>query len=465
MRRTTVIRGVGVAAAVLSLAVAGQAAAQAAPPSPKVKAALAELDRAATFQQVAEALKRASLSQAEQTQLLGALSKPVEQKIERLAREARLASKARFGQGVKLSAQRLEFHTRELEARLASGRAQARSAVQGVVARAHALAPTQAKWKLSAAGVRPPPPPPTGSVSSVSPTPAVVGQAITITGEGFGAGGQAWAILGERDRFECRVTSWSPSRVVATVALDVEDFVREGTRRGYVQVRPAGSAGGPWAEVTFAADPARLTPEITGVTPDPIVDTYDEFVIQGRNFLEAAPGTLTVNLPAAPGRPGGPDTLRVKEWTNTYLVVSDMPLSCAPQRVTFTVRNHLGREGNATLRYEPSTRTELVLGSPREKHCELWADGHASVFCLVGQRETVPVRVRCNCGTSRVVEVGFDDLDSGGISSGKAWKTQPRAERFDGSYEIWAEAYSWIEVRPWFVVETPGIHTCSNDAP
>ncbi len=465
MKRAAVIRGVGVAAAVLSVATAGRAVVQAAPPSPKVQAALAELDRAATFQQVAEALKRASLSPAEQSQLLGALPKPVEQKIERLFREARLASKARLAQGVKLSAQRLDFHTRTLEARLASGGAQARNAVQGFLARAHALAPTQPKWKVAAAGLRPPAPPTTGWVGTVTPSPAVVGQAITITGNGFGARGQVWAILGERERYECRVTSWSPTEIGATVALEAEEVVREGPRRGYLQVRPAGSAGGPWGEVTFAPDPARLTPVVSGVTPDPIVDTYDEFVIQGRNFLEAEPGTLTIRYPDAPGRPGGPATVRVKEWTDTYLVVSDMPLSCAAQRLSFTVRNHLGREGTATFRYEPATRTELVLGSPREKHCELWADGHASVFCLVGQKETVPVRVRCNCGTSRVLEVGFDDLDSGGISSGKAWKTQPRADRFEGSYEIWAEAYSWIEVRPWFVVEVPGIHECSNAAP
>ncbi len=461
MRRTMGIRGIGVATAVLSLVSAGWATGQAPPPSPKVQAALAELDRAATFQQVAEALKRASLSPTEQNQLLGALPKPVEQKIERLFREARLASKARLAQGVKLSAQRLEFHKRELELRLASGGAQAQNAVQTFLAHAHALAPTQPKWKLAVAAPRPAPAT-SGSVASVTPSPAVVGQSITITGDGFGASGQVWAILGERERYECRVTSWSPTRVAATVAVEVEPLVREGSRRGYVQVRQAGSAGGPWAEVTFAADPARLTPEITGVTPDPIVDTYDEFVIQGRNFLEARPGTLTVRYPEGSR---GSDTLRVKEWTDTYLVVSDMPLSCASQRLTFTVRNHLGREGTATFRYEPAPRRELVQASPREKHCELWADGHPSVFCLVGQKETVAVRVRCNCGTSRVLEVGFDDLDSGGISSGRAWKTQPRADRFEGSYEVWAEAYSWIEVRPWFVVEVPRVHECHNDAP
>ncbi len=456
---------IGVATAVLSVMLVGDVSGQAGSTSPRVQAALTELERAATFEQVAQALKRASLSKAEQDQLQAALPKALGQKIERLARAARLAGKARAGQRVALSAQRLEFHTRQVETRLARVHSQARSSVQAALAQARASAARRPISGPALATFRPPAAAVTGSIRSVTPSPAVVGQAITINGDGFGPapGGRLLALFGPDDRVECPVTNWSANRIVATLPLTLEDRVHEGSRSGFVRVVLAGGGNGPWAEVTFAPDLGRLTPVITGVDPDPIVDSFGEVVLQGRNFLATERGTVTLSYPDNPELPS--EIQRIEEWTDTAIVLAFTPLSCGPSRVSYKVRNHLGREGSASFRFQPTTRVMLVNGSEHEKHCELWVDGNPSIFCLVGKKETVAVKVGCNCGSSQILDAGFDELDSGGLGFGKAWKTEPRANRFEGSYEIWADAYSWIEVRPWFVVEVPRIHECFNAAP
>jgi len=462
MKQVKIISAIGIMTMFLSVVLVNGATVQSTGLSPKVRSTLVNLERATSFEQVAQEMKRASLSKGEQDQLREALPKTIKMKIERLAKEARSASRDMVSKRVMASEQRLKFHTRQIEARQAQSQTQARNTVQAVLKQVRMSRKVIAKTTMSAA-LRPPATAPKGSIHLVDPNPVVAGQAITITGDDFGAAtGRVKAILGAEDRFDCPVTGWSSSRIVATVPLDVEALVRERSRSGYIQISPAGGGSGPWTEVTFAPDLTRLTPVITGVSPDPIIDNYPDVVIQGRNFLEAK-GSVTSSYPDSTDRRG--DQERIKEWSDTYIVLDWTPLSCRPERVSYTVRNHLGRESTATFRVQTTSRTMLVRGSEREKHCELWADGAPSVFCLVGQKETVTVKVGCGCGTSRILEVGFDELESGGISSGRAWKTQPRANRYEGSYEIWAEAYSWIKVRPWFVVEVPYNHECHNAAP
>jgi hypothetical protein len=429
--------------------------ASAAPPpaNPKFQKLNADLEHAATLQQVAQVFKQAGLSPAEQKQFETAMSPALALKIDTLITQARAAGKAN---AKRTSTQRLEAARRNKALRV-----KAPANLSAALARARAARPPTRQTMMATA--RPPAAPTSASITSVSPATVLVGKTLTINGNGFGPlpGGKVRALLGPHDRFDCAPTSWTATRIVVTVSLEIEPLVREASMAGYIQVFPAGESGGPWAEVTYAPDPARLTPEITSVAPDPM-STKQNVLVNGRNFLSSRPGTVTLTGRTAVGPTSYP--IEVTEWTDTY-IYGYVPERGAPERseaLQLVVRNHLGREGTRAVGYEVATELRTVKMTSRRIHCEVWRDDkdRPSAICLVGQKKDYSFA----WGTCdlRVVDSGYDILDESG-AHGFAWVSEPRGEYVSGHYEIWAELYSWFEVEPWVVVEVPVGADCGRD--
>ncbi len=443
-RRWHLMFGVVVA---LSLALPAVAAA---PPNPKIQALSTELERAASLQQIAQAMKKAGLSQAERKEFESAISPALKHKIETILAQARVAS---MGKVKRTSTQRFEAARRSHAARM-----------QALVKPSGSLAPALAQARAAARPLaprtamvtaRPPAVETRGSISSVSPATVQVGGTLTIAGRDLGARGTVKAVLGPRDRFECGITSWTATRIVVTVPLDVEPLVREGSLSGFVHVIPAGEGGGPFAEVTYAPDPSRLTPVISEVNPNPI-STSQDILITGRNFLAREEGTVTLS-----GTDRGWPTnwqLDVREWTDTYIYASvdrrNTPLTA--QGVRLVVRNHLGREGTRPVGFVVTTELRTVTFTDRRVHCEHWDDDddRPSWLCLVGEKKehSLAWGAGSQCFL-RVVDSGYDILDEGGLGHGFAWLTEPWGESVHGRFEVWADLYSWFEVEPWVVVE------------
>ena len=147
------------------------------------------------------------------------------------------------------------------------------------------------------------------------------------------------------------VSSWSPTRIVATLPTDLQRFVGESPKDGLVWVKLAGGEIGPYSDYRLEPDLSQLQPSITGVTPEPLRPGSD-LVIAGENFLTEAPPTVTVSA-------ASPDSysidMDVLEWGPNYVVASGsrgtIPYH-AEGTVRVAVRNHLGLEATRWVAIE-----------------------------------------------------------------------------------------------------------------
>ncbi|MEW6336427.1 MAG: IPT/TIG domain-containing protein [Acidobacteriota bacterium] len=438
------------------------------PPNPKADALVADLSKATTLDQVAQAFRRANLSQAELQQLKPRLEGPIGNKIQQLIRRQKPGRMASLQAARERELRLFETKKQQYLAKVEQARTQGDRQAAAALSRARSAAqhaPPAGRLVMKAPP-RPTPEPTGATITSVMPDPAVIGQRLTIAGSGFGASrGTAQLLVGPRDRFPCDVLSWSNTQVVVTAPLAAEPLVRAGRQPGYIWIKLAGRDAGPFQAIDVAPDPARLTPVITGATPSSL-RAMQTFLIEGRNFGPAAGRAV---LQFRHGRASGqsvPDLdveLQIEEWRDTYIYArlrweADVRDS---QPVILAVTNDLGQTGTRTLEFvQEKVQYRLTRGLDRV-HCDIWDndDDEPSWVCWAGNKNTQAFSWgECRGGT--VVDYGLTTLDDGGISSGCRYVDRPNGIRWSGSVEVWADLFSWVDCEVWMVVEAVRGHEC-----
>jgi hypothetical protein len=445
------------------------AAALAAPPAnPKAQALLADLGKASTLEQVAQAFRKANLSQAELQQLKPHLEGPLGTKIQQLVRQQKAGRKAALQSAREREQRTFETRRQQFLARQEQARLQGAQQAQAAFARARGAASslTAPAGAVLSAPPRPTPAPTGATITSVTPNPAVIGQRLTVNGAGFGAArGTAVLLLGPRDRFPCDIVSWSSSQVAVTVPVAAEPLVRAGRQPGYIWVKLAGREAGPSQAIDVAPDLARLTPVITGATPSAL-RAMQTFLIEGRNFGPAAGrAVLQLRHGRASGQPV-PDLdvdLQIEEWRDTYVYArlrweADVRES---QPVTLVVTNDLGQTGSRTLEFVQEKVQYRLTRALDRVHCDVWDndDDEPSWVCWAGNKNTQAFSWgECRGGT--VLGYGLTTVDDGGISSGCRYVDRPHGIRWSGSVEVWADLFSWVDCEVWVDVEAVRGHEC-----
>ena len=271
--------------------------------NPRIQALIMDLNEANTADGVAQAFKRASLNEQELKQLRPMFEQgPLGQKIQRLVMQTRVHKKAAFETKKRQMIAAVQAKNKGLQERhqqmFSQGNQQAAAALNRfraatATSRASTTADRRFPTPLTATGH-----PPSGStIQSVNPVRLMAGQRITVIGSGFGSTPGRLAIVIDRNLFACETSSWSDTRVTATVPLQVQEAVREGEQRGIVWIKMGSGETGPWKEVTFLPDRSKLVPEITQLTPASIQPHNGQtIVISGKNFLSSQPGHATLRF-------------------------------------------------------------------------------------------------------------------------------------------------------------------------
>jgi hypothetical protein len=310
------------------------------------------------------------------------------------------------------------------------------------------------------------PEPSNARITSLSPPTGRLGEQLVITGQNLGtARGRVAVSVGAPDRAlgnmsMAEISSWSPTRIVATLPADLQPFVGESPKEGLVWVKLAGGETGPYSDYRLEPDLSQLQPGITGVTPEPLRPGSD-LVIAGENFLTEAPPTVTLSA-------ASPDSYRIEkdvlEWGPNYVVAGGgggtIPYD-AEGTVRVTVRNHLGLEASRWVAIErPMQRRTFSKFHNHRVQCELWSgyEDRPSVFCLAGYKKTfAPDWGRCP-GWS-IIDYSVRIVDEGG-SNGYVFRREPFGQSMSYEIEVWADLYSWLELEVLLEMEGPQGTSC-----
>lgn len=287
-------------------------------------------------------------------------------------------------------------------------------------------------------------------VDSISPQNATLGQDITIQGRGFGdVGGTLCIIIGDSVSYFRRVSTWTDTRIVATVPVTftsssgtvfrgIEHIVGESPKSAQVWVRPGADDVGPTGRITVHPDYEQMVPRITSLSSADL-QPGQRLVIQGRNFLREDHGTIRFVYPTGGGTANVEGN--VVQWYDTYILVefpSSLRWALSEGSGSLGLVNHVGRSTSNIVTYSriPETRN-LVIRVLRQSR-SISAD-----FLIIGRKETYTDH------DFRLIngwEVRDYDLWQGG--AGISWGAEYRSRPITGStnassrVEIWADLFS-----------------------
>ncbi len=196
---------------------------------------------------------------------------------------------------------------------------------------------------------------PRATIRRASPSPAIVGQAVTITGEGFGRPGEMELLFGSYDDLRRiplggrQVRSWSDREIVV-----VPPYETTGTHFFLLRPPPpplppgGGLVATAGRDASINVEVAMPRPAITGYRPAGVCPG-STLVIQGRNFTELRGGFTLLWQKVGAGSISMRDE-RIRSWSDAAIhlqVPTDLPAYIAPGdrfRIDLGVRNDRGLE-------------------------------------------------------------------------------------------------------------------------
>lgn len=283
-----------------------------------------------------------------------------------------------------------------------------------------------------------------GPVGRIGDCPdLVVGEEVTVRGEGFGHDRGRVAILIRRDLYYCDARTWTDNRVVFTVTDELEE--RVGPRldgiEGLLWLKRAGGETGPVREITILPNPDSTTPVITDVTPSEI-SPGQTFVVRGRNLVK-----YPREMPRIAFLLEGSVIIRAEAVDfNSEFIEARMPdvvegLQRTACRLEIT--NDLELKAERTVTFVPMEEI-LAIKTPGRlvAACQPPFPGF---LCLIGDtsRATVHDLVLKN---GWVVEDCVIDARASGVNAGAHYIEKPDrgATRARAVIEAWADAYSRV---------------------
>jgi hypothetical protein len=288
-----------------------------------------------------------------------------------------------------------------------------------------------------------------GDIDGVSPTPAIVGEPVVISGDDLGTtrGEVFFLYAPERAAFPASITSWSGRRIEVAIPEAVARRVGESRKLLQLRVIPDGADTGPVHDVLVEPAPGRLEPSITRVAPVSVMPGQ-ELALLGSNFLAESPGTVTFVI----GSERIPARLAAGDWADTAVVVrlpGDVS-GLVAQDARVELENHAGNTSSLTVRFEPILEEE-TLYQVWEHEC--WGLlGHKQIvthhdFPLANQWQVVESRLQGSA-------LGWFGPTSG-IGGGCIEKREPTPGSADPGYrfEGWCNALNivwcdtWVDVR------------------
>ena len=434
-------------------------------PSARTKNFLNEVEKARSLKDLGMIFQRAKFSRAELKELNNHMKKTrYSSKLQRLIGEAKFSSKSDPKvEGRQIVQQKKRELRQKQDQELRKLNTQAAAKIQRIRAqkpmrtgtlvkrtRLTTLRPKKARMTMDGGTSA-------ATIHSVSPAAVTVGQGITIAGDGFGTSAGRVAIVIGDDLDYCPVSSWGERRIRVTVPGNFQDSVGETEKEGFIWVKLHGGELGPTWDLTIRPDSSRLVPEITSLSTGKI-RPGQVLIIEGNNFLTERRGTVQLRLQTLAGSPENFD-LTVSDWADTYIsgTLEDVSGHMAG-RGLITVRNHAGREDTRDINFQP----EWVVGTfefpPNTVRCEVWMNSSCGPFCFVGKKETFRHH-------SLVVDDGWEllvcyieEMESSrwtGYHMLQSPVLYTTNVPFDCEYEVWAEMFSYIQVRLCVIAKGP----------
>ncbi len=381
----------------------------AAPPSPKVKAALDLLLTNPSPQAFGDALKRAGLSKAEAQELVNELKTPRYDAPLRLLRQ-KAESAPHAGpppqpvpRSLDLAALRQTLG-QEHTALLARLQAQAPTGLQARV-RAPAAAGGAAALGpqlVAFTGARAPANPSPVELERTDPEPAVTGVWLVIFGHQLGRQGEVTIIFGAEDphtavSFPCRIGGWGAEAIHVMVPTAIEDLHRahpfpNGRRSALVWVKPQGDPSGRTREITVKVNPDNFVPQVESVSPGQLTPGL-RFAVRGRNLSAGARPTVTLRASSPPAR----HDLQVLGYDADWVevVVPDDLGGFRTGRATLTASNGLGESRPYGVDFTAVDEVLEFTSEPLSASCwsvlemigDAWFGGAIESLCIMGEEQ------------------------------------------------------------------------------
>jgi len=271
----------------------------------------------------------------------------------------------------------------------------------------------------------------------------VVGEQITIRGTGFGQDEGRVAIILRRDIYYCPVTTWTATRIVCTVADDLELAVGDAMDgvEAVLWVKLNGGETGPAIDTRILPNPERLDPVIESITPDEI-SPGQSFIIRGRNLVKYRYDRAKVRLLF--GNDSSVEAI-VEDPDHEFIQAKIPDDYGGVQRTVcrLEVTNDLRRSTEQTVTFVPAEEIMEIRTPGRiSAACQPPFPGF---LCLIGDTSTGTVHdiVLMN---GWVVEDCVLDIEAHGINAGAHYLERPDrgAVRARAVVEAWADAYSRV---------------------
>ena len=186
---------------------------------------------------------------------------------------------------------------------------------------------------------------PRANLTGVSPDPVEIGGNVTIEGENFGTTRRKVYVLKYERAYECPVTSWSETRIGATIPYALNEIVGEAR----ISVKICVALDAYCHNVWIAPDPASLRANITGISSRTILPGQT-LVIEGEHFMSGRyPGSVTFTFSSRDING------RIIEWEDNYVAVVLPEDIEGLQRVEgrLTLRNFWGYEDSHGIIFKP----------------------------------------------------------------------------------------------------------------
>jgi hypothetical protein len=422
---------------------------------PEMRSVVQQLDSANSLEQVRAILKGKEFSEAELRELsLQLRNSPTEARLERLVATRQIKK----GGGASQGTTSIEARKKALDAKLVQARSQREERAKQMLLEVKGRVPARAgmvrdRTHRATLGGRPPLADVPGRISSVSPSPAQIGSALTISGSEFGSAQGRVGIYVGSDLEYGDISSWTDSSITVTLTEEIAALVGESEKSGYAWVKPDGYNGGPSEEIRIRPDPASLTPSIDRLSDD-TVEPYALLIIEGSNFLTESSGTVQLRL-----EEGETFDLAVTEWTDTYIAGNFEGITGVVGGAgLLTVRNHAGQEATRSVIFQPDLVTRTFRLATEGVHCELWGSDGPSPLCLAGKKETFGSHSLSVTDGWEIIEFYVEEVESSGWTGHNVTRApllDTTGVPFDFEVEIWAEMYSNLLVRAFAVGRGP----------
>lgn len=302
------------------------------------------------------------------------------------------------------------------------------------------------------------------TITSLRPEAGTAGQRIAISGVNFGSNqGRVALIIGRStpargNLMYAHVNNWTPNQITITLPNIIQPLVGESIKNGIIWVKLADSELGPYHNYRFQPNLTMLRPTVTRVEPEPI-SPHSNILIEGSNFLTEHKPTVQI-VGMREGSISGEANIIVAEYDDNYIFAHGgdslgSAISAEAGGVILKVKNHLGLEVTRAISLERRRlRQTLSRVQAHRVQCEDWQADRPSIFCLAGYRQIFTGPNLGTCSGWDVVNYTVRVLDEGG-SSGYTFKREPFGSSPNYEIEVWANAYSWIELEVNIELEGP----------